>query len=195
MSEEQNQTAAELIDASEVIEATKAWLEKAVIGLGLCPFAKGPWQKQQIRFVCSNAKRPKQLLQDLRTELLLLQQSDANSLETTLLIHPLILHDFYAYNDFLEDADQLLQEMELDGEFQIASFHPDYQFADSEPDAIDNYTNRSPYPCLHLLRETSIDRAVAAFPEAEQIYQKNIATMRSLGLAGWQQLDPYRSKK
>lgn len=183
------------INAEQVLQKTKAWLENAVIGLGLCPFAKGPFQKQQIRFVCSEASNVSTLLKDLRAEILLLQQADVAVIETTLLIHPHVLHDFYAYNEFLEDADQLLQELELEGELQIASFHPDYQFADCTADDISNYTNRSPYPCLHLLRETSIDRAVAAFPDAEQIYEKNIATMHELGIKGWRQLDPYRSKK
>lgn len=181
-------------NAKQVLQETKAWLENAVIGLGLCPFAKGPFQKQQIRFVCSEASGVPQLLDDLRAEILLLQQTDATVIETTLLVHPHILHDFYAYNEFLEVADQLLQELELEGELQIASFHPDYQFADSASDAISNYTNRSPYPCLHLLRETSIDRAVAAFPESEEIYEKNIATMQALGIEGWRRLDPYRNK-
>ncbi|MBI3230226.1 MAG: DUF1415 domain-containing protein [Burkholderiales bacterium] len=179
----------------QVLQATQAWLENAVIGLNLCPFAKAPWQKQQIRFVYCAATSEESLLQTLQEELQLLAQADPAKIETTVLVHPLILHDFYAYNDFLELADQLLEDLELDGQLQIASFHPAYQFADCHSEAIDNYTNRSPFPSLHLLRESSIDRAVAAFPDAADIYEKNIATMRKLGHAGWQQLDPYRNKK
>ena len=136
----------------------------------------------------SEALSPQDLLEDLRGELDFLQAQDPVQVETTLLIHPRVLGDFIDYNTFLGDADDLLVEMELDGLLQIASFHPHYQFAGTREDDITNYTNRSPFPTLHLLREASIDRAVDAFPEAEQIYERNMQTMERLGLAGWRKL-------
>ena len=171
---------------TDIIDATRIWLEKAVIGLNLCPFAKAVHVKQQIRYVVSPATTPEALLEDLLDELRTLQDADPEQIDTTLLIHPHVLNDFLDYNDFLDIADAAAAEPEFDDAFQIASFHPDYQFADTAPDDIENYTNRSPYPTLHLLREASIDRAVEAFPEAEQIYEKNMATLNELGLAGWE---------
>jgi uncharacterized protein len=173
----------------QVTAATQRWLEKAVIGLNLCPFAKSVQVKNQIRYAVSVAQTEEQLLHDLVAELSMLQLANPNELDTTLLIHPWVLTDFLDYNDFLELADATLAGLDLIGQIQIASFHPHYQFADTEPEDISNYTNRSPYPMLHLLRETSIDRAVTAFPNAEGIFNKNIETMRQLGLEGWRQLD------
>lgn len=181
--------------AQQSLIGTVEWLKKAVIGLNLCPFAKGPWQKQQIRFRVSEAADEVNLLNDLRQELLLLAANSSTELETSLLIHPQVLQDFYDYNDFLSLADDLLIELELDGILQIASFHPNYQFADSAPDEIENYTNRAPYPCLHLLREESIDRAVDAFPDAADIFEKNKHCMRQLGLAGWQALADWEKNR
>lgn len=172
----------------EVIALTQAWLEKAVIGLNLCPFAKAVYVKQQIRYVVSTARNTDALYEELSTELQHLHQSDPAEIDTTLLILPELLADFLDYNDFLDVADEAIEDLELDGEIQIASFHPDYQFADSKADDIENYTNRSPYPILHLLREESIERAVEAFPEAEEIYEKNMETLRKLGLEGWMNL-------
>ena len=179
----------------EVIALTKAWLEKAVIGLNLCPFAKAVYVKQQIRYVVSSARNTDALYEELSTELQHLHQSDPAEIDTTLLILPELLADFLDYNDFLDVADEAIEDLELDGEIQIASFHPDYQFADSEADDIENYTNRSPYPILHLLREASIERAVEAFPEAEEIYEKNMETLRKLGLEGWTNLQLFTPGK
>ena len=173
---------------TEIIDTTRAWLEKAVIGLNLCPFAKAVHVKQQIRYVVSTATTPEALLEDLLTELRTLQDTEAEQTDTTLLIHPYVLGDFLDYNDFLDIADAAAAEPEFDDAFQIASFHPDYQFADTAPDNIENYTNRSPYPVLHLLRETSVERAVAAFPEADAIFEKNMATLNALGPEGWNKL-------
>jgi len=178
-----------------VIALTQAWVAEAVIGLNLCPFAKSVYVKQQIRYVVSHADSEAGLAQQLLSELQYLQAADPELLDTTLLIHPRVLQDFYDYNNFLDVADQVLADAELDGVIQIASFHPQYQFADALPDDIDNYTNRSPFPVLHLLRESSIDRAVAAFPEASAIFERNIATMRDLGLHGWNRLAFVVSKK
>ena len=172
----------------EVIATTKLWLERAVIGLNLCPFAKGVHTKNLIRYVVSEARTTEELLQDLLNEYEILAESDATRIDTTLLIHPYVLTDFLDYNDFLEVADTALVEVDLDGELQVASMHPNYQFADTEPDDISNYTNRSPYPTLHLLREASIEQAVAAFPDASRIFDHNIETMRRLGHEGWNQL-------
>jgi len=172
-----------------VIAATRTWLEKAVIGLNLCPFAKAVYIKQQIRYVLSRAKEVDVLMTELESELLALQAADPAKIDTTLIIIPDALSDFLDYNDFLTVADNLLEELELNGEIQIASFHPQYQFAGTKADDIENYTNRSPYPILHLLRETSIERAADAFPEAEMIFKKNMETLRELGHDGWQKLD------
>lgn len=176
------------MEEATIIAATQQWLEIAVIGLGLCPFAKAVHVKKQIRYVVSAATTPEALQLDLQHELQLLVQTPADQIETTLLIHPGVLNDFLDYNDFLAEADELLVELDLVDAIQIASFHPLYQFAGTQPDDIDNYTNRSPYPMLHLLREASVTQAVAAFPDASSIFEKNIATLRRLGHAGWQAL-------
>ena len=173
----------------EIIAATRNWLEKAVIGLNLCPFAKAVYVKNQVRFVVSSATTPEALLEQLMDELQFLSDTDAEQVDTTLLIHPFVLGDFMDYNEFLDVADAAVEDMLLAGEIQVASFHPDYQFADTDPNDISNYTNRAPYPILHLLREESIDRAVEAFPEAEAIFEKNIETMEKLGHDGWDKLD------
>jgi hypothetical protein len=172
----------------EAIAATKLWLEKAVIGLNLCPFAKGVHVKGQIRYFVSVAQTPDELLKDVMRELEVLAEASREKIDTILLIHPHVLTDFLDYNDFLEVVDAALEELDLAGELQVASMHPQYQFADTEFDDITNYTNRSPYPTLHLIREVSIDEAVAAFPEAEMIFERNIETMRKLGHEGWNAL-------
>jgi hypothetical protein len=172
----------------EAIAATKLWLEKAVIGLNLCPFAKGVHVKGQIRYFVSAAQTPEELLKDVMSELEVLAEASRDKIDTILLIHPHVLTDFIDYNDFLEVVDAALEELDLAGELQVASMHPEYQFADTDFDDITNYTNRSPYPTLHLIREASIDEAVAAFPEAEMIFERNIETMRKLGHEGWNAL-------
>ncbi len=176
------------VNEESAIAATQLWLEKAVIGLNLCPFAKAVHVKKQIRYVVSSATTPEDLLKDVLHEFEVLAEAKPEKIETTLLIHPHVLTDFLDYNDFLEVVDAALEDVELDGELQVASMHPQYQFADTELDDITNYTNRSPYPTLHLLREASIDEAVAAFPEAEMIFEKNIETMQKLGHEGWNAL-------
>lgn len=170
------------------IAPTKTWLERAVIGLNLCPFAKAVYAKKQIRYAVSNAVTSEELCADLVSELQILQMTDPTELETTLLIHPHLLTDFLDYNDFLAMTDQIVADLGLAGAIQVASFHPDYQFAGTQPDDIDNYTNRSPYPMLHLLREASIESAIAAFPDAAQIFEKNIDTLRRIGHEGWREL-------
>lgn len=176
------------VTPEKIVAATQQWLEKAVIGLDLCPFAKAVHVRDQIRYVVSAAKTPEELLAELFGELQALVAADPGEIETTLLIHPRVLTDFLDYNDFLGVADAAVAELGLEGVVQIASFHPRYRFAGTKPDAIENYTNRSPYPMLHLLREASVERAVAAFPDAAQIFEKNIETLRRLGLEGWRQL-------
>jgi hypothetical protein len=171
------------------IADTVRWLERAVIGLNLCPFAKGPHTKGQIHYAVSEAKGLEGLRDELIEQLQALRALSAEERETTLLIVPHMLRDFLDFNDFLDEADGVLQELDLEGEFQVASFHPDFQFADTDPDDITNHTNRSPYPTLHLIREASIDRAVEAFPQAEMIYEANMATMEKLGREGWKKLD------
>jgi len=172
-------------DDAQVLGRMRLWLERAVIGLNLCPFAKAVYAKQQVHFAVCRATDAEQILESLRAELLALQASDPGVRDTSLLILPEALADFAEFNDFLVRADRLLRKSRLDEEFQIASFHPDYQFADAGPHDISNYTNRAPYPTLHLLREASIDKAVQAFPDAAEIYEKNVATLEQLGHAGW----------
>jgi len=175
-------------DDDAIIAATRNWLERAVIGLNLCPFAKAVYVKEQVRYVVANATTPEQLLETLMDELQHLSDTDAAKIDTTLIIHPFVLGDFEDYNEFLDVADAALEDMQLDGELQVASFHPLYQFADTDINDISNYTNRAPYPILHLLREESIERAVEAFPQAEDIFEKNIETMEQLGHDGWDKL-------
>lgn len=176
---------AEVQDAEVAIAATRHWLTRAVIGLNLCPFAKAVHVKGQIRYVVSAARDREGVMLDLERELQRLADADPQAVDTTLLIVPGALRDFHDYNDALFFAERMLRQKRLEGELQIASFHPDYQFEGAGPDDAENYTNRSPYPILHLLRESSIDRAVEAFPEAEAIFERNEALMRQMGVAGY----------
>ncbi len=171
----------------KAIPATQHWFERAVIGLNLCPFAKAVHVKQQIRWVESAARDAQALLDDLVRELQFLAAADPELVDTTLLIHPHALNDFLDYNDFLDVADGAVVQLGLDGVLQVASFHPDYQFEGTAPGDVENLSNRSPYPTLHLLREDSIARAVAAYPDAAAIYERNIETLRRLGARGWDQ--------
>lgn len=171
------------------IAATTTWLMRAVIGLNLCPFAKAVHVKGQIRYVVSEATTPEALADELVRELEFLAEAKAETVDTTLLIHPHVLQDFLDFNDFLEVADGIVEELELDGILQVASFHPQFQFENTESDDITNYTNRSPYPTLHLLREDSVERAVAAFPDELEIASANIATLEKLGRDGWNALE------
>lgn len=168
-----------------VIADTVNWLEKAVIGLNLCPFAKGVHVKDQIHYVVSTAQDAEGVAHDLHRELEALAEANPDKRDTTLLILPQALHDFLDFNDFLEIADEMIDELDLGGILQVASFHPLFQFEGTTVDDVTNCTNRAPYPILHLLREESIDKAVEAFPEADAIYEKNMETLGALGLEGW----------
>ena len=180
----------EFVQLTQTVEADmRRWLERAVIGLNLCPFAKAVHVKGQIHCVVSPAQDIKTLLATLKIELKALEVLDSAERDTTLLIAPLMFPEFLDFNDFLDQADRLLRKLRLDGIFQIASFHPQFQFADTAADDITNFTNRAPYPTLHLLREASIDRAVQAYPDAEDIFGKNMQTLQTLGQAGWAALD------
>ena len=175
-----------------IIADSQRWLERAVICLNLCPFAKAVHIKGLIHYAVSEATTPAELLNDLKSELNSLANMDIAGVsiayDTTLLIAPYCLQDFLAFNDFLGKADKIIAKMKLEGIIQLANFHPQYQFAGTEPDDITNFTNRAPYPTLHLLRESSIDQAVEAFPEAEAIFEVNMQTMERLGLKGWDAL-------
>ena len=175
-------------DPEAIAADVRRWLERAVIGLNLCPFAKAVYVKQQVRIVVSDASTERALLEQLGEELALLRDTPAEDIDTTLLVHPQVLGDFLDYNDFLDDADGLVEAMDLDGVLQVASFHPDYQFDETHADDIENFSNRSPWPTLHLIREASIDAAVEAFPDAADIYERNIETLQRLGHAGWKKL-------
>lgn len=172
----------------EVLEQTRLWLERAVIGLNLCPFAKAVYVKNQVRLVVSHARHADDLLEELDRELDLLMATPAEETETTLLIHPTLFEDFLDFNDFLELAEGVVSEHGLDGVVQLASFHPQFQFDGTGPDDIGNYTNRAPFAILHLLREESVERAVALFPEADAIFEENIKTLEKLGHEGWKAL-------
>lgn len=172
-----------------VLAATRAWLERAVIGLNLCPFARAVHAKGQVHYVASRADSPSQVLDNLAYELDALVACDAQVRDTTLLVVPHCLDLFLDFNDLVSRGERLIRKKGLEGVIQLASFHPDYCFADACADDVTNFSNRSPYPTLHLLREASIDRAVRAFPDAESIYGANLETLRKLGAAGWAALD------
>ena len=172
----------------QVLEKTKHWLEAAVIGLNLCPFAKAVYVKNQVRLVVSKARHADDLLEELDRELDLLVATPASEIDTTLLIHPTLFEDFLDFNDFLEVAEGVVDEHGLEGVIQLASFHPRFQFDGTEPDDISNYTNRAPFAILHLLREDSVERAVDAFPQADAIFDVNIGTLEKLGRTGWKAL-------
>lgn len=171
--------------AERVIAETRAWVERAVIGLNLCPFARAVQAKAQIRYTATDAGDEQALLEALVAEMHALAAADPARIDTTLLVHPRALGDFADYNDFLQVADAALADQGLEGVLQIASFHPHYRFAGTEANDVTNATNRSPHPTLHLLREASVDRAVAAFPDASAIYENNLVTLRALGPTGW----------
>ena len=180
--------AASPLSDDEILSQTRHWLEKAVIGLNLCPFAKAVYVKNQVRLVVSHARHADDLLEELDRELDLLVATPAEQVDTTLVIVPTLFDDFLDFNDFLEVADDVVDEHELEGVVQLASFHPKFQFDGTEADDIGNYTNRAPFAMLHLLREASIDRAVEAFPQAEAIFEENIKTLEKLGHDGWKVL-------
>ena len=188
-----------MINNEVYVADTQRWLERAVIGLNLCPFAKAVHVKGLIRYAVSEATTPTELLVDFKNELNSLSNMDVAGVsityDTTLLIAPYCLQDFLDFNDFLGKADKLISKMKLEGTLQLANFHPDYQFAGTEPDDITNFTNRAPYPTLHLLRESSIDQAVEAFPEAEAIFEVNMATMERVGVQGWNDLGVGKTTK
>lgn len=168
---------------------TVRWLERAVIGLNLCPFAKAVHVKGQIHYVVTLTTTTQDVLDLLRVELAALANTPAEVRDTTLLVIPHCLQDFLDFNDFLGEAEEVLHALGLEGTLQVASFHPQFQFAGTDMDDVTNCTNRSPYPMLHLLREASIDRAVAVFPEAEVIFERNMEVLEEMGMAGWHSLD------
>ncbi len=168
-------------DKVQVIETTKRWLESFVIGLNLCPFAKHPFRNNKIRYVVFEDSDLEKLTETLLIEANELVATTPSVLETTLIILPESLEKFEEYLDYLNMADFIFEEVDLDGVIQIASFHPDYQFDETEITDVENYTNRSPYPMFHLLREDSVTRALEAYPEVGDIPENNIDTMNKLG--------------
>lgn len=173
----------------QVLADTRHWIEKAVIGLNLCPFARSVYVKNQVRIVVSRARHADAFLDDLDRELELLRNTPADEVDTTLLVHPTLFPDFFVFNDFLDVVDDVVAEHELEGVIQVASFHPDFQFEGVEADDISNATNRAPYPTLHLLREDSVSRAVESEGgDAQAIVERNIRTLRELGPEGWKNL-------
>lgn len=174
--------------AAQVVDDTRRWLERAVIGLNLCPFAKSVHVKAQVHYAVTESTGWNDLLADLEREIDDLLAHDIAQRETTLLLMPRALPDFFEFNGFIDEANRLIGRLGLEGTLQLASFHPDYQFAGTDADDITHFTNRAPYPTLHLLREDSIARAVQAFPEASDIYETNMHTMQRLGRDGWARL-------
>ena len=182
-------TCSAVSDAERIaIEDTQKWLMEAVIGLNLCPFAKAVVVKDRVRYRVCLSSVSQDVLQMLADELQFLVSADASVVETTLLIAPYALSDFLDFNEFLGECNTLLESQGLEGELQVADFHPDYQFAGEAPDAMGHFTNRAPYPTLHLLRESSLDEAVAVYPDAALIFERNIASLESLGVQGWADL-------
>ena len=176
-------------DDATILENTRRWIEKAVIGLNLCPFARAVYVKNQVRIVVSHARHLDAFLDELDAELTLLKETPADQIDTTLLVHPSLFPDFFVFNDFLNVVDDVVAEHELEGVIQVASFHQMFQFEEVELDDISNATNRSPYPTLHLLREDSVEKAIASDAgDAEKIVERNIATLKNLGAEGWQRL-------
>jgi hypothetical protein len=174
--------------AAQVVETTRKWIERAVIGLNLCPFAKTPHVKHRIRYVVSGASDADRLLDDLEYELTALHLADPATTETTLLIHPLAMNRFLDFHFFLSEAEAMLAQLGLREHLQIAPFHPAFEFGDAPENAVENFSNRSPYPTLHLLRESSVARAVSSISDPAAIYQNNIQTLRLLGHDGCQRL-------
>ena len=179
---------ADTLTEKQIIAYTSAWVEQVVIGLNLCPFAKPVYTKGQIDYFLSHARDETTLAADLRLAMQRLIASTPDNMDTCLLIHPWVLSDFFDYNNFLDITDEILDELELIGVLQIASFHPHYQFAGTTEDDVTNCTNRSPFPMLHLLREESLDKATAALPDANVIVDRNLNTMITLGHEGWNRL-------
>ena len=176
------------LSEDDIVASTRRWIERAVIGLRLCPFAAEPFADGRLRYCVSRARTADELVTDLAIELQRLHASEPAECETTLLIHPDVLGDFFEFNDFLDVVDATLDALDLTDHIQVASFHPRFQFAQTERDDVENNTNRSPYPMLHLLRQASVERAVAAFGDTAKIYEGNIETLRSLGADGWRRL-------
>ncbi len=176
------------ISDSVIIKNTQVWIEKAVIGLNLCPFAKAAHAAKQIRYVVSHALTAEELLTELMEEMKTLAATDRALIETTLLIHPFVLTDFLDYNEFTEVADAALVDLNLEEVLSVACFHPDFQFAGTKAEDITNFTNRSPYPLFQLLREASIELALESSSEASDIAERNIQTLQDLGLEGWKKL-------
>ena len=176
-------------DTETAVADTRRWLERAVVGLNLCPFAKAVLVKDQVHFAATEAQDPAAILQDFALELEALVARDAGERDTTLLVIPRGMEDFLGFLDLVARAERLVRKRRLDEVVQVAHFHPRFVFAGMEEEDITNYTNRAPHPTLHLLREASLDRAVAAFPDAAAIYEANMALLRRLGRAGWDALD------
>jgi len=177
-----------MLSDDDVLAATRRWLEQAVIGLNLCPFAKSVYVKDQVRLVVSRARHLDAFLDDLDHELELLKTTPAEQLDTTLLIHPTLFPDFLVFNDFLDVADGVLSDHELEGVVQIAPFHPNFVFDGEDEGDMSHFTNRSPFPTLHLIREESLEKAIESFGNTDVIFERNIETLRRLGVEGWKRL-------
>ncbi|WP_382156192.1 DUF1415 domain-containing protein [Hydrogenophaga sp. ANAO-22] len=174
------------LTAEDVLAATRHWIEKAVIGLNLCPFARAVYVKNQVRIVVSTARHLDAFLDDLDRELDLLVNTPAEEIDTTLLVHATLFPDFEVFNDFLNVVDDVVAEHDLEGVIQVAPFHPLFQFEGTAPDDVTNATNRAPFPTLHLLREDSVERAIeTAGGDADAIVERNLQTLRELGADGW----------
>lgn len=176
------------METQTIIDNTQIWLEEAVIGLNLCPFAGFPFRKKTIRYVVEESSEVDNMLRSFKSEMDLLIATPSTQIETTLLILPNGFADFLDFNDFLYTANEALIAADYEGELQVASFHPAYQFAGTEEADVENYTNRAPFPILHLLREDSVEEAIESYENTDDIYLNNIKTMETLGREGIKQL-------
>lgn len=167
---------------SDVLTATRGWVERFVIGLNLCPFAGSVAAQGRVRYVMSASRDIDVLYQDLLAEMMFVLESDPQQVETSVLVHPYVLEDFERYLDFLEIVDEAIAAADLEGILQVASFHPDYVFDGVDEDDVSHYTNRSPYPMLHILREDSLSAAIDSHPDPEGIPERNVAKLREMGL-------------
>lgn len=175
-------------DVVTVETLTRRWVENLVIGLNLCPFAKSVYSKDQVKIHVSEGKDLDCVSDTLVQLLQELDSTPAQQIDTTLLVIPYLFQDFYDFNDYMDVAEGVLERLDLLGKIQIANFHPAYQFAGTQADEMSNYTNRSPYPILHLIREASLDKATHQFPDASIIFERNIALMQELGIDAWEKL-------
>ncbi|HHP0479969.1 TPA: DUF1415 domain-containing protein [Vibrio campbellii] len=178
-------------DINAITEQVNKWLNDVVIGLNLCPFAAKPQRNKQIKIFVSEASQEEALLEDILLQLIELSNTEPEKLETTLVVVPNMLQDFWDYNFFIDWVEGLIKQQDWEGIFQVATFHPDYCFGGAEPEDDENLTNRSPYPVFHLIREESMEKVLKHYPDPESIPDTNIARVSALSEEERKKLFPY----